>query len=276
MVRGHVDSPLRHARGLHICRDHRAGAAVPHAIGGDRARSDQRKRSHNHSARRRHEASGAATTTAIGGQPGAGSPIEVHTSGSKVAAWASLFSGLVALTLGLAAYFGGLWRRPKLTVAFDEGPEGVVRAASGQRWVRLHVQNAKRSRTAEDVEVLATGLVDEHGESIAPLSGRSLGWTHFSSTEGFDPPRTRINIPPGVARPIDLLVYDAENGTEDDDAWPRLRLVPNPSHLDRYVLAEGKYVARFALTARDTPPSTVNITIAVGAGGKLQIVPSPG
>ena len=140
-------------------------------------------------------------------------------------------------------------------------------AASGRRWARLHVHNSKRSRSAEDVEVLATSLADVWGEPMAPLSGRSLGWTHFSEDEEFNQPRTRINIPPGIARPVDLLVFDSTGSP-----WPRLCLVPNPSHLDRYVLKEGRYIAQFALTARDTPATSVSVTIDVGADGEVNVV----
>jgi len=155
-------------------------------------------------------------------------------------------------------------QRPRLELLYDhsEGEDFAVGLNDGtQHWVRLRVLNAPGRRSADDVEVVVAGVNRADGEPIGRIHGFTLVWSNTWGTDGL--PVTRLAIPPGVARRVDLLslkrpvVSDCGGGARPaqseggHDVAGELEVHPRPRGGSAFFGA-GTYTILLAVTARDT------------------------
>ena len=93
-------------------------------------------------------------------------------------------------------------QRPRLELLYDhtDGEDFAAGLNDGaQHWVRLRVRNAPRRRSADEVEVVVVSVEGQDGEPHGPITGFALVWSNTL------PPVTRLAIPPGVVRHVDLV-----------------------------------------------------------------------
>lgn len=184
--------------------------------------------------------------------------------------------GAVVAAVGIAVW--GVHRerrqRPSLTLAFDtslQPPDFMAGMWSGDgvdwyesHWVRLRVQNAAGRKSADDVEVLLREVqsLDEAAD-VRTLDVCPLRW---SSTQGpADGALTRITIPPGLARHVDLLAIDgsgAGSAAEPTEPVAALQVWPRPTD-NRHLLPAGRYVLHLAVVARDTDATFFDLEVSV-------------
>jgi hypothetical protein len=179
------------------------------------------------------------------------------------------------------ALYVSVWRsyrlRPKLSLSFDPGPTSsdlvVLDTATAytstpeQAWVRLEVHAENGRDAAEDTEVmivaareigprhpvaLAPGLQAIHTRSDSipiPVEGQLLVWSNTGP-----PPSTRLNIPSGVHRHIDLLCVT--RGDREIHNYPSLadgcviQVYPTPSD-GRHCIRASRFLLDLAITARN-------------------------
>lgn len=139
---------------------------------------------------------------------------EINETREWVVAGAAVVAALGTLSAVLVALYRDTWRewrsRPLLSLHLDPIWTESNRDLFWQQgqypahWLRPRVKNEKGRRSAEDVEVLVTAFYALGGEEEAwqpPLDTHPLRW---SATQ--DP---RVQIPPGVSRHVDLLMFPA-------------------------------------------------------------------
>jgi hypothetical protein len=182
----------------------------------------------------------------------------------------------------VAAALGIAWRgerrerqrRPVLSLAFDPSlePPDFMRGMWSRHgedqweshWVRLRVENSAGRRSADDVEVLFLSLeaLDEAG-SQRTLDVVPLRW---SSTQGdAGGALTRITIPPGLARHVDLLAIRGRCPEADPEAHQppvAIQVWPVPTD-ERHRLRGGRYVFHLAVAARDTDAAFFRVDVTV-------------
>jgi hypothetical protein len=167
--------------------------------------------------------------------------------------------------LGIAWW--GVYRerrfRPLLSLDFDpelRPPDFMAGMWSGSgkfesHWVRLRVENKSGRRSADDVEVLVIGLEPtSSGASVRTLDVVPLRWSSTQDSSGRA--ATRITIPPGLSRHVDLIAIDGLRRIEDDEGSNgrpvvAIQVEPTPSD-DRHLLPGGRYTLHLAVAARDT------------------------
>jgi hypothetical protein len=161
-----------------------------------------------------------------------------------------------------AVYFGGVRqfrRRPALSLDYvPRNPEdaqvvGIYAQDSDGGWyqqtqgayVRFEVSNAPGKDTAENVEVMIDHAgVDRPDGSFhhARLGGFPLAWANtWSATEGAT---TRLSVPPGVSRRVDLV------SVREDEKKLTMEVDPRPADF-RHQLPEGTTTLRLVLTAHN-------------------------
>jgi hypothetical protein len=165
-------------------------------------------------------------------------------------------------------------RRPSLSLGFDGVDEEdaviVQSAAPVKTWqqptidtayLRLRVCNRESRDTAEDVEVLV-----ERVRELAPRVGNqpspspALGnWPLPWSLS--DPTTTRLNIPPGVERHVDLAhVYRDEPATRG--AGPLILDIRPEPVMERHHLDFGKTEIRLVISARNADSRRYVVVVA--------------
>lgn len=140
--------------------------------------------------------------------------IEVNETREWIVAGAAVAAAFGTLSAVLVALYRDTWRewrsRPRLSLHLDpnwtENNRDLFwqQGQSPAHRLRLRVRNERGRRSAEDVEVLVTAfyvLGDEQESWQPPLDTCPLRW---SATQ--DP---RVQIPPGVSRYVDLLMFSA-------------------------------------------------------------------
>jgi hypothetical protein len=140
--------------------------------------------------------------------------IEVNETREWIVAGAAIVAAFGTLSAVLVALYRDTWRerrsRPLLSLRLDPNWTESNRdlfwqqGRSPAHWLRPRVKNEKGRRSAEDVEVLVTAFYALEGNEEAwqpPLDIYPLRW---SATQ--DP---RVQIPPGVSRHVDLLMFPA-------------------------------------------------------------------
>ncbi len=145
---------------------------------------------------------------------------EVNGTREWIVAGAAVAAALGTLSAVLLALYRDTWRewrlRPRLTLHLDpmwtESNRDLFwqQGQAPAHWLRLRVRNEKGRRSAEDVEVLLTAFYALGVEEEAwqpPLDIYPLRW---SATR--DP---RVQIPPGVSRHVDLLMFPAPTISDD-------------------------------------------------------------
>ena len=165
-------------------------------------------------------------------------------------------------------------RQPALSLAFDpslQAPDVMAGMWSTDgvgsyesHWVRLRVENAAGRNSADDVEVLFLALESLDGGDAQPtLDVVPLKW---SSTQGdAGGALTRVTIPPGIARHIDLLSIDgagSESPHEAGDPVAAIQVWPTPTD-DRHLLRGGRYAFNLAVVARDTDAAYFRLEVAI-------------
>jgi len=139
---------------------------------------------------------------------------EVNETREWIVAGAAIAAAFGTLSAVLLALYRDTWRerrsRPLLSLRLDpvwtESNRDLFwqQGQSPSHWLRPRVKNEKGRRSAEDVEVLVTAFYALGGDDEAwqpPLDIYPLQW---SATQ--DP---RVQIPPGVSRHVDLLMFPA-------------------------------------------------------------------
>lgn len=137
-------------------------------------------------------------------------------------------------------------------------------------WVRLRVENARGKRSADDVEVLVVEVRGEWSDGrsrVPPLGGLPLAWSDMPAR---DEKLTRLTLPPGIARRVDLLrldepYSDAENipAPVEGHTQTTFELQVSPSPADgRHRLGGDRYDIILAVVARDTDSREYQVTIA--------------
>jgi hypothetical protein len=139
---------------------------------------------------------------------------EVNGTREWIVAGAAVVAAFGTLSAVLLALYRDTWRewrsRPRLSLHLDpmwtESNRDLFwqQGEAPAHWLRLRVRNEKGRRSAEDVEVLVTGFyaLGEAEEAWQPpMDIYPLRW---SAT-----PDPRVQIPPGVSRHVDLLMFPA-------------------------------------------------------------------
>lgn len=199
-----------------------------------------------------------------------------------IAAVGTLLAVIVALYLNL-------WRearkRPALSLGFEDpslacgagfqgDPQGPAAArALTHLPVRIRVLNQKGRRTAQDVEVLLTAswIGDDKSDPSTFLDSTPLVWSPHHRVEGQG---TRLALPPGVGRTIDLLTYGlppaifflagAPDGPIDPGAFALLHIWPFEFNSQNLLLDHLEYRFRFVITARDLDARIYETTLSLG------------
>ncbi len=133
-------------------------------------------------------------------------------------------------------------------------------------WVRLRVQNARGKRSADDVEVL---IVEVRGVSGSgpPLGGSPIIWSNLGVAGKHV---TRLTLPPGIARHVDLLGFVEPHSDEWNIPAPvqghtqatfEFQVWPPPAD-GRHQLGEGRYEVILAVVARDTDSREYRVTVS--------------
>jgi hypothetical protein len=205
--------------------------------------------------------------------------------------WLQVCGTLAAVIVALAIAFYGRFRewrlRPRLSLAFDQDPSSMaldavtVGSPAGSHWARVRIENARRRRSAEDVEVLVTRFRLIGASWVQPpLDTRPLRWSN-----SIDPvsggPMTKVTIPPGVTRHCDLLPLEPPLWVRDRDregwdplpaeteqqiergeigASAALQIEPQPVDRRHWVNG-GSYELELAVCARDVDASFYTSTI---------------
>jgi hypothetical protein len=168
--------------------------------------------------------------------------------------WA-IAAGTVGATV--VALYIGVWRerlrRPKLSLQYsgpDTGDAAVI-TVGRMRWtsayVRLRVTAPKRRAAAEGVEVMVVDAREIKPRSGFPRSdgaaieGQLLAWSNS------DPTNTRLTIPPGIHRHIDLIRVDKVD-TASGGAAAYVQVSPVPSD-GRHGVKSGKFELELAVGA---------------------------
>ncbi len=166
---------------------------------------------------------------------------------------------------------------PKLRLAYDSetGQDFAAGVMNGtQHWVRVRVENGRAGRSgrrsAHDVEVLLVTAKRADNVAVTPLEGCAFRWTNALGADGR--PLTRLTIPPGVARRVDLiavrqpLVSDGGGGqrpaTDDPAGGARAELQVAPVPAGRTaMLTAGRYVLDVVVAARDCDAAYYEIRV---------------
>lgn len=140
--------------------------------------------------------------------------IEVNETREWIVAGAAVVAAFGTLSAVLVALYRDTWRerrsRPLLSLHLDpiwtESNRDLFwqQGQSPALWLRPRVGNENGRRSAEDVEVLVTAFLALGGDEEAwqpPLDIYPLRW---SATQD-----SRVQIPPGVSRHVDLLMFPA-------------------------------------------------------------------
>jgi hypothetical protein len=141
------------------------------------------------------------------------------------------FGGIAAAAtaVGIATWTARRDRRqrPRLELLYDDRHTDDFAAGlndDSQHWVRLRVFNAPGRRSAEDVEVVVVQFEEEEADRLDPmlltgertrrgvLTGFALTWSNTFDNSGLH--ATRIAIPPGVYRRVDLLSVHQPVGSD--------------------------------------------------------------
>jgi hypothetical protein len=193
-------------------------------------------------------------------------------------AWIQAGGTLAAVAAALGIAWRGerreRQRQPVLSLRFDPSlePPDFMRGMWSRHgddqweshWVRLRVENSAGRRSADDVEVLFLSLeaLDEAG-SQRTLDVVPLRW---SSTQGdAGGALTRITIPPGLARHVDLLGIRGSCPEADPEAHRlpvAIQVWPIPTD-ERHRLPGGRYVFHLAVAARDSDAAFFRLEVMV-------------
>jgi hypothetical protein len=137
--------------------------------------------------------------------------------------WASFVVAGVALVITLTRWYVDEYRRPRLSLEFapeEDRHQDVVPLEKPAFdpslrkiiWYRVRVSNSQRSRTAQDAQLLVRTISARDGR--LGLDMRPLPWSGAYLTEESRERALSINLPPGVARHVDLVVWHmAEDGS---------------------------------------------------------------
>lgn len=174
-------------------------------------------------------------------------------------AWLGLTSeairtvGSAATAVGvLIALFGGAWARwwrdPLLRLEHEPHVSDphwdIVCVADESLFVRARVRNARGCVAAKDAEVIVT----EFRAGQLGLTGRTLEWSGRRARS--EPPVTRIDIPPGLTRHVDLVQV-----TPKDDAFDaRLCVHPRPWGEAETIQGTNEVKLRVVLAAANADP----------------------
>jgi hypothetical protein len=199
-----------------------------------------------------------------------------------LAALGTLLAVIIALYLNL---WREARRKPVLSLRLDDprfaggmgfqgNPEGPAAArALAHLPVRIRVSNQKGRRTAEDVEVLLTAswTGEDKSDPYTFLDSTPLVWSPHHRVEGQG---TRLAIPPGVGRTIDLLTYGlppaifalagVPDGPIDPGAFALLHIWPFEFDSQNLLLDHLEYRFRFVITARDLDARVYETTLNLG------------
>jgi hypothetical protein len=184
-----------------------------------------------------------------------------------IAAFGTVAASMTALAIAFWARSREDRQRPVLRLEYDDGKGddlivGFVAIDHEQHWLRMRVINEWGRRSADDVEVLVVRLVRKGSSDGRSINGYSLPWSNQSDAASGE--RTRITIPPGVARHFDLLSIVEPETPNGGGVWIRgtappgevnapAELAIRPTPLDgRHRLGAGTYTIILAVTARDT------------------------
>lgn len=195
----------------------------------------------------------------------------------------SLASAVTATTAIVLTIYQQFWRAPKLTLALALDPahgdlvtlQPVMAPGSDTRerdttehWVRLRVHNARRKRSAQEVEVLYIGSERNGRMSIDPRPLRYTGTsenTHHVDilARGSEKPNLKATVPPGVFRHIDFLAaLPSETVMRRLRGRPRLAVWPGPG----IELDEGAHTIYLAVTATDTDAVFYRLAVEISNG----------
>jgi hypothetical protein len=181
----------------------------------------------------------------------------------------------VAAAVGIAwwGFYRERRRRPLLSLDFDpdlRAPDFMAGMWSGNgkfesHWVRLRVENKSGRRSADDVEALVIGV--EPASPNGPARTLDVVPLRWSSTQdSYGRAATRITIPPGLSRHVDLIAIDgvrrAADETVDERPVVAIQVEPTPSD-DRHLLPGGKYRVHLAVAARDTDATYFELDLEV-------------
>ena len=180
-----------------------------------------------------------------------------------VGALATVAAVVLALALALGQAVSARRRRPQLSLAFDPGSEldfirGVGLGSGGEsHWLRLRVRNKRGKRSADDVEVLLVSVAGGPAHSIVhatPLDVTPLRWS--TTTDRDCRPLTRLTVPPGLERHVDLLalrepdeMFSPKPG--QTSAIAVLQVWPEPADRRHWLGGKDCYVITLAVAARD-------------------------
>ncbi len=181
------------------------------------------------------------------------------------------FAGVVAIVIAGWQAIRERVRRPSLSLAFDPDDPYDYMAGVGttarqeSHWVRLRVQNARGKRSAEDVEVLVVEVSGGRNGG-PPLAGSPVIWSNMRAGGEHV---TRLTVPPGIARHVDLLglvepPYDEVNIPAPVEGHTQttvqLQIWPLPAD-GRHELGKGRYDIVLAVVARDTDSREYKVTV---------------
>jgi hypothetical protein len=114
-------------------------------------------------------------------------------------------------------------------------------------YLRFEVTNARGKDAAEDAEVLLVAIrAVDHDQAVrtVEISFPGFQWTHTDTT--------RLTIPPGVTRSIDICrVHERAPAAANLDGLLELAVLPAPGNL-RHRLKPADYVLVLVLAARNS------------------------
>jgi hypothetical protein len=181
--------------------------------------------------------------------------------------------GAVVVALGIAWWAGVRERRQRPALSLEFDPElrppdfmAGMRSDEGRiesHWVRLRVENRSGRRSADDVEVLFVRLEGkEQPQGVRTLDVVPLGWSSTQDEGGRA--LTRITIPPGLSRHVDLLAIEGSELGSEIATRPvaAIQVSPVPTD-DRHLLPGGSYTFHLAVAARDTDAAYFKLDVEV-------------
>jgi len=128
----------------------------------------------------------------------------------------------------------------------DVGTTGGTKS----HWLRLRVENAKGKRSADDVEVLVVDVRARAQGRGQTFGGAAVVWSNMNVGGEYV---TRLTLPPGVPRYVDLLalVEPRPQTPAETPAKAQLQVWPAPAD-GRHELGVATYDIVLAVSARDS------------------------
>ena len=146
--------------------------------------------------------------------------------GTSTAEWLTAVGTVGATTLALFGIYRAAWSRPRLFLESDTGPAPnsdqveTVSTSVGttplvstpSAWIRARVRSRRGLAVGAEVAIIAASVDTGSGPRKIHVDGSSLRWSEH------DPPISRLDIPPGLARRIDIASVTKPFGPQAQSA----------------------------------------------------------